>query len=79
MDTNFDILFHSLYQKCSRKTKAIDWNLILELDYSDICKKPLLIIIPQVLTTETINVESLAHHASSHKIFVFPKIAIDYR
>lgn len=34
---------------------------------------------PEVLTTETINVESLAHHASSHKIFVFPKIAIDYR
>lgn len=34
---------------------------------------------PEVLTTETINVESLAHHGSSHKIFVFPKIATDYR
>lgn len=33
---------------------------------------------PEVLTTETINVESMAHHASSHKIFVFPKIDFDY-
>ncbi|KAJ7382591.1 hypothetical protein OS493_033948 [Desmophyllum pertusum] len=34
---------------------------------------------PEVLSTETINVELLAHHASSHKIFVFPKIAFDSR
>ncbi|KAL9956852.1 hypothetical protein ACROYT_G038397 [Oculina patagonica] len=34
---------------------------------------------PEVLSTETINVESLAHHSSSHKFFVFPRTAFDSR
>ena len=44
--TNFDTVLQSSYQECvlklQKKTNAIDWNLNLALDYSDITRNHLI-------------------------------------